>query len=144
MSDLISRQAAIDRYCEHECGKGMTRDKCGATDCGTLFDDIPSAQPELPEFCDKCEVRWVHGCEPECKKRVLKQLERKKGKWIPCSEPPKESGTYIVTAYDGTDKRVTFVKYQKTLKRWDLTGARSYWHILAYKPLPEPWRGEEP
>ena len=36
------------------------------------------AQPELPEFCDKCEVRWVHGCEPECKKRVLKQLERKK------------------------------------------------------------------
>lgn len=63
--------------------------------------------------------------------------------WIPCSEPPKESGTYIVTAYDGTDKRVTFVKYQKTLKRWDLTGARAYWHILAYKPLPEPWRGEE-
>lgn len=63
--------------------------------------------------------------------------------WIPCSEPPKESGTYIVTAYDGTDKRVTFVKYQKTLKRWDLTGARAYWRILAYKPLPEPWRGEE-
>ena len=63
--------------------------------------------------------------------------------WIPCSEPPKESGTYIVTAYDGTDKRVTFVKFQKTLKRWDLTGARAYWRILAYKPLPEPWRGEE-
>ena len=63
--------------------------------------------------------------------------------WIPCSEPPKESGTYIVTAYDGTDKRVTFVKYQKTLKRWDLTGARAYWRILAYKPLPEPWRGED-
>ena len=63
--------------------------------------------------------------------------------WIPCSEPPKESGTYIVTAYDGTNKRVSFVKYQKTLKRWDLTGARSYWRILAYQPLPEPWKGEE-
>lgn len=63
--------------------------------------------------------------------------------WIPCSKPPEESETYIVTAYDGTGKRVTFVKYQKTLKRWDLTGARSYWRILAYKPLPEPWRGEE-
>jgi len=62
--------------------------------------------------------------------------------WIPCSEQPKESGTYIVTAYDGTGKRVTFVKYQKTLKRWELTGARSYWCILAYKPLPEPYKEE--
>lgn len=72
--------------------------------------------------------------EPECKTE----------KWIPCSKPPKESGTYIVTAYDGTNKRVSFVKYQKTLKRWDLTGARAYWRILTYKPLPEPWKGEQP
>ena len=63
--------------------------------------------------------------------------------WIPCSEPPKESGTYIVTAYDGTNRRVSFVKYQKTLKRWDLTGARAYWRILAYQSLPEQWGGED-
>lgn len=63
--------------------------------------------------------------------------------WIPCSEPPKESGTYIVTAYDGTNKRVSFVKYQKTLKRWDLTGTRAYWRILAYKPMPEPYKEEQ-
>lgn len=47
MDDLIKRQDAITAYCEHECGiKGMTRENCGATDCGTIFDDIPSAQPE--------------------------------------------------------------------------------------------------
>ena len=74
---------------------------------------------------------------------VRKASAQPEPQWIPCSEPPKESGTYIVTAYDGIGKRVTFVKYQKTLKRWELTGARSYWRILAYKPLPEPWRGEE-
>ena len=46
MDDLIKRQDAITAYCEHECGiKGMTRENCGATDCGTIFDDIPSAQP---------------------------------------------------------------------------------------------------
>ena len=47
MDDLIKRQDAITAYCEQECGmKGMTRENCGATDCGTIFDDIPSAQPE--------------------------------------------------------------------------------------------------
>ena len=78
------------------------------------------------------------------KRQPTIEPERKTGKWIPCSKPPKESGTYIVTAYDGTNKRVSFVKYQKTLKRWDLTGARAYWSILAYKPLPDPWKGEQP
>ena len=44
MDDLIKRQDAITAYCEHECGiKGMTRENCGAADCGTIFDDIPSA-----------------------------------------------------------------------------------------------------
>lgn len=71
--------------------------------------------------------------------------EKTAQQWIPCkTRRPEESGTYIVTAYDGANnKRVSFVKYQKTLKRWDLTGSRSYWSILAYKPLPEPWKGEE-
>lgn len=44
MDDLIKKQDAITAYCEHECGiKGMTRENCGATDCGTIFDDIPTA-----------------------------------------------------------------------------------------------------
>lgn len=86
----------------------------------------------------------------DCKMELLGMVtalgykhEKSAQQWIPCSKPPKESGTYIVTAYDGMNKRVSFVKYQKTLKRWDLTGARAYWRILAYKPLPEPWRGED-
>lgn len=63
-------------------------------------------------------------------------------RWIPwdSGEFPEESGTYIVTAYDGVTKRVTFAKYQKRLKRWELTGARAYWRVLAWMPLPEPAR----
>ena len=62
--------------------------------------------------------------------------------WIPCSSGkfPKESGTYTVTAYDGATNRVTYAKYQKRLKRWELTGARAYWRVLAWMPLPEPYR----
>ena len=64
--------------------------------------------------------------------------------WIPCSEgPPKESGTYTVTAYDGATNRVTYAKYQKRLKRWELTGARAYWRVLAWCPPPEPYKEDD-
>lgn len=74
---------------------------------------------------------------------AIKALEEPQ--WIPWNSEkfPEESGTYAVTAYDGVTKRVTYVKYQKRLKRWELTGARAYWRVLAWKPLEEPWRGDE-
>jgi hypothetical protein len=64
--------------------------------------------------------------------------------WIPWNTGnlPKESGTYTVTMYDGVARRVTYAKYQKRLKRWELTGARAYWRVLAWMPLPEPWKGD--
>lgn len=63
--------------------------------------------------------------------------------WIPWDSGrfPEESGTYIVTAYDGATKRVTYAKYQKRLKRWELTGARAYWRVLAWMEKPKPWEG---
>lgn len=65
--------------------------------------------------------------------------------WIPWDSGrlPEESGTYTVTAYDGATKRVTYAKYQKRLKRWELTGARAYWRVLAWLPPLEPWKGED-
>ena len=84
---------------------------------------------------------WDGHTEADAETRLMSLQPEQQ--WIPCSEPPKESGTYIVTAYDGTNRRVSFVKYQKTLKRWDLTGARAYWRILAYQSLPEQWGGED-
>ena len=65
--------------------------------------------------------------------------------WIPWDSGrfPEESGTYTVTAYDGAKRRVTYAKYQKRLKRWELTGARAYWRVLAWMPLPTPYREGE-
>jgi hypothetical protein len=60
--------------------------------------------------------------------------------WIPVSERlPEESGYYIATTHDGVGRRTTFVKYQKKAKSWELTGARSYWRVIAWMPLPEPY-----
>lgn len=55
---------------------------------------------------------------------------------------PKEAGTYIVSAFDGEKNRVTFAKWQNRYKRFDMTGARSYWKVVAWCPLPEPYYQE--
>ena len=63
-------------------------------------------------------------------------------RWIPCSERmPEESEYYIITANDGVGHRTTFAKFQKKAKSWDLTGARSYWRVIAWMPLPKPFEG---
>ena len=74
--------------------------------------------------------------------RMLVQLPPAQPGWIPWDSGrfPEESGTYTVTAYDGATKRVTYAKYQKRLKRWELTGSRAYWKVLAWQPLPTPYR----
>ena len=66
-------------------------------------------------------------------------------RWIPWDSGsfPDDSGTYIVTAYDGAKERVTFAKFQKRLNRWELTGARAYWKVLAWMPLPPSYKGED-
>lgn len=65
-------------------------------------------------------------------------------KWISVKDAlPEESNTYIAAAIDGHTTRVTFVKWQKRNKMWELTGARSYWKITHWKPLPEPPKAGE-
>ena len=55
---------------------------------------------------------------------------------------PEESGMYIVTANDGHAQRVSFVQWQKKNRMWNLTGARSYWRVSHWQPLPQPPKGE--
>ena len=63
--------------------------------------------------------------------------------WIPVRERlPEEAGTYIVNALNGERDIVTFAKWQNRYKRFDMTGARAYWRIIAWRPLPEPYRPE--
>ena len=97
MSDLISRQAAIDALSRisnmNMCAKNyiMVKDMLKA---------IPSARPEP--------------------------------RWIPCSERlPDTNGDYIVTGRKGAVNKRRFEDGQ-----W-----YGGWAILAWMPLPEPWKG---
>ena len=62
--------------------------------------------------------------------------------WIPCSERlPKSQGYYICTCKDGSKyKRASAVKWSNG---WQLTGTRAYWIVLAWMPLPAPWKGAD-
>ena len=70
---------------------------------------------------------------------------RNEKKWIPCTPEtmPEEGGYYYCTCKDGVTYRTTFVKWQTRLNKWDLSGQRSYWKVIAFQPLPEPYKPEE-
>lgn len=91
----------------------------------------PKHAPELHEV-----LSWIDEVPP---------VDVQPVRWIPWDSGsfPDDSGTYIVTAYDGAKERVTFAKFQKRLKRWELTGARAYWRVLAWMPLPPSYKGDE-
>lgn len=84
----------------------------------------------------------------ECSRRRWYQIGYKDGKrmndgWIPVGERlPEEAGTYIVNALNGERSIVTFAKWKNRYKRFDMTGARAYWRVNAWHPLPEPYRPE--
>ena len=63
--------------------------------------------------------------------------------WIPVSiRMPEKAGTYIINVLDGERDIVTFAKWQNRYKRFDMTGARAYWRIIAWRPLPDPYQAE--
>lgn len=62
--------------------------------------------------------------------------------WIPCSERlPEESGRYLVSVLDGVGRKTTVAPYQPRYKAWTMTGRMAYWKVIAWMPLPEPYRG---
>lgn len=78
-------------------------------------------------------------CETEDEQK--KVIERLSIDWIPVSERlPEASGTYQATCMDGRIYRSTYAKFQCKLKRWELTGARSYWKAIAWMPLSKPYK----
>lgn len=108
-----------------------------------MMQDLISRQAAIDKvYIQSDDDGWWTGTAQDMEE-LLKSLPsaQPEPKWIPWNSGklPEESGTYTVTAYDGATKRVTYAKYQKRLKRWELTGARAYWRVLAWMPLPEPY-----
>ena len=114
--DLISRQAAIDAQNDEITITGrinaiVVQDYI--LRMRNRLYDLPSVQPE----------RWIP---------VTERLPENTGKWLCCTS----DGDVMILFYDapGTKERVFY--------RWD---DRGYFYrtfdVIAWMPLPEPWRG---
>ena len=122
-----SQRTGTDRNGQERTGTDLISRQAALDAIKKLEKPAPTAQ----------HLSAIFDCED-----TIKALPSAQPGWIPWDSGrfPEESGTYTVTAYDGATKRVTYAKYQKRLKRWELTGSRAYWRVLAWQPLPTPYR----
>ena len=95
-----------------------------------LIIDAKRTDPETGSFTEHLADRLIaHGVTVQ--------------EWVDVKDRlPEESGMYIVTANDGHAQRVSFVQWQKKNRMWNLTGARSYWRVTHWMPMPQPPKGE--
>lgn len=71
------------------------------------------------------------------------ELLQEGSRWIPCSERlPEDSGRYLISVLDGVGRRTTVALYQPRYKAWTMTGRMAYWKVIAWMPLPEPYKEE--
>lgn len=114
MSDLISRQDAIDAVVSsaEEWDRMYIQDlNCRIRDA---IKQLPSAEPELPE--------------------------RAEAEWIPCSEMLPMNRKYVLVTFEHSyglmDHGITW--YGELEKKWNTSR-----EVIAWMPLPEPYKGEQ-
>ena len=143
MSDLIDRQAAIDSmtntlwHYPNECYRNLKEYEFakGLSELG--LKSVPSAQPYT-----EAEIQKIQDLEQaEIQKAYeLGKLDAE-SRWIPCSEKlPEYSGRYLVSVLDGIDRRTTVAPYHPQSRTRSLTGRMAYWKVIAWMPLPEPYK----
>jgi len=132
MDDLISRQAAIDALWK------------------ALYEYEDKTEKQFQESEDLDVGDWILHREfvqnmSDIDRRVIIDLPSvQPERWIPCSERlPEHSERYLVSALDGICRRTTVAPYHPQSKSWSLTGRMTYWKIIAWMPLPEPYNGEQ-
>lgn len=101
--------------------------------------DLTPQQIKDMQFCLREKSREC----AELRMELQKLKNKKNDGWIPVEDHlPGEAGTYIVNALTGERSIVTFAKWQNRYKRFDMSGARAYWRVIAWRPLPESYRPE--
>ena len=105
-------------------------------DVECVADHLISNGVTVQEDCKDC-AEATQNCIVKLQEQIAEL--RSAQEWVSDSDRlPEESGMYIVTANDGHAQRVSFVQWQKKNRMWNLTGARSYWRVTHWMPLPEP------
>ena len=158
--DLIERQAAIDAV-EVLHGGCITKDVKNFVRYQLL--SVPSAQPEMDEWCTDCkEYDQERHCCPRFGRVIRDTLDEVAPRWIPVTKRlPKldEDVLLCYIEYDrwhgqyvsvGQGKRFTFEWIEdgedENEVEWEWVFANELVHLVEVKywmPLPEPPKGED-
>lgn len=150
-NDLISRQAAIDAtffepsYTDPLNVLTEVRDRLKA---------LPSAQPDLDEWCTDCkEYDQEKHCCPRWNRVIRKTAEeiRKNAepRWIPVEiKPPKECKSYWVCTDTGYQCECRWTNNRFGMSEldewgWSIFDIPQYTKVVAYMPLPKPYERSE-
>ena len=166
--DLIDRQAAIDAlFGLYEYQRDI--DPTEAADlvrqgiylAEKKIEQLPSAQPDLDEWCTDCkEYDTERNCCPRFNKVIREALkEVKKDDWVSCSERlPERDGEYLVTYEKGYAEDYGFDLvgiapfevdcegfgiWQENFDLHTLGSLGSDWvdiPVIAWMPLPKPYK----
>lgn len=144
MDDLISRQAAIDAI------ESVPDSNWTSKRYSNEIRKLPSAQPDLTEEDMRLlkRLRTYHsGTYAKAIDHVIEKASAQHElNWIPCSERlPNNIVTVIVSIRDETgDSRFEYSApgWITPNGEW-IVGGKINYDVVAWMPLPEPWRGEE-
>ena len=162
-NDLIRRQAAIRALCKavHKDDDTIPCDnqavscllsKTRVCDFAREIYRVPSAQPDLDEWCTDCkEYDKERHCCPRWNRVIRKTAEEVRQnaaaepKWIPCeSELPNKYGNYLITTDEG---EVDIGSYNPDIPgAWSACDARGFhwvWGVVAWMPLLKPYERSE-
>lgn len=150
INDCISRRAAICTirtlypgmpFIPRNRGEWMEQYK-QYMEAERVLEQLPAAHRPVDEWCTDCsEYDTERKCCPRFNRVIRSALDDAQPRWIPCYEKiPTEAGAYLCTCKDERRTMVTAVKWLPRSESWNLTGARSYWKVVAWMPLPEAYK----
>lgn len=142
--DVIGRQPLLERmnaYCDLNCvySKRQRETMCRACMMGYAIEFVEDAPPVQPKVVPIAEIRFDDDKLREIVDEAIKNIEIKP-EWIPVTERLPEESLNSVIGWDGYRERCVFVQYIDG--HFQITGKPESFDIVAWMPLPEPYKGE--
>ena len=128
---MISRQAAIDAIAEALKGVFVEYQDIAKK----IIANVPSAQPDLDEWCTDCkEYDQEKHCCPRWNRVIRETLKdaRPEPRWIPVSKPPEYPGRFLCYYDDECGHCIDFGSYDED-EGWYVSGVK-YWMPLPDEP----------
>ena len=151
MSDLISRQDAMNAIQKRadEIDSVYSAFWEGLKIAQDIVEKVPSAELEEHEWCHDCKEydQEKHCCHRWTKviRNTVEEIKTKYWRWIPVTEAlPEEKGEYLVSYHPCHWNTVSekVLVGMDTFKGKTTWAKKKYQKVIAWMPLPEPWRGE--